>query len=152
MKIKLETNNNIQLEYQWLIASYKGETIGKSVLNLIISYCSISKPDMDQHNGDLLLGLTELKNKVMYRAHSCYKNEKNLKWLGSCGMNKPKFQEKSLNNHDNSPELVEVFDYNDVKQNCYKKNMLILAKVLCIVQEKDKNVYVIIHCSCLQNR
>ena len=77
MEKKLDINNNIRLEYQWLAALQKGKIINESLFNLILLYCFVTKPDLDQHKKILLLGLTEFtNNNVMYQAHPCYKNSK----------------------------------------------------------------------------
>ena len=59
MKMLLDIHNSIQMVYQWLTASQKGKKISESVLNLIVSYFFVSKSDLNQHKGILLLGLTD---------------------------------------------------------------------------------------------
>ena len=149
--IKLETTTNaVSVGYKWTTSSQKGNQISNSLLKLIVKLFFKTETQQIQLKGMELQGLTKYTcNGITYQAHPNYKNESPwFDWVMVAWVipnNNGPFSSPNENDRD----YIDLPIHNDNQNTIYKKAMLIPAKLICIVEDNNKNIFAIIH-SCHQ--
>lgn len=145
-------SSQVAITYEWISASNKGRYLSLTLLDLISIHFFHDKPDNVKNEGKNVLILTEYTmNTITYRANPWYKNEGPwfdwvlIAWIVSSTTSAQDALDK------NSPEYVFVTNNETPKKKNSSRAILIPAKLVCLVEELDGEIYAIIH-SCLQYR
>jgi hypothetical protein len=142
------------LDYDWVTPSMKGKVIERVLLKTIRNLFFKTLPSKEQQTGIEVQGFTEYTRQgVTFRCHPNYRNEGPWYDYAMFAWEQPLSSKISKSSSKGKTDWnKEVLHQPVITENSIPTNdvLLIPAKILCFVEDHNKNMHAIIH-SCLEN-